>query len=190
MRELYHNIDLDIEPLVDMTMPDRVRHNKLYNENINPKLINLLRAVGICPAGSGIFYSPPGFTTEVLHTDCHISDPHSEWPSIAKLNFIVGEKDTLSMWGDVPLKYRILSSSKSTDINQEYQAYNIRWCENIETYKLFGWHLFEAGIPHTVRNPTKNKKWTISMVMHEIDTWRILTFGEAKSRLLNICLQK
>lgn len=184
MRELYKILNLGITPLSDMNMPTSVRHTRIDNKNISKELAELLLDVGVIARGSGIFYSKPGFKISIMHVDCHISDPNSDWPSIGKLNFVIGEENTLTFWADVPLMYRRLSHSTATDINQPYQSYKMAWARDVKVFSIGECHLFEAGVPHTVANPTENPKWTISFMLYDSESGKLLTFSEAKTRLI------
>jgi len=183
MRELYHELDLGLDPLLDMNLPTAARHNRVDPGNVNPALIDKLKSVNLFPANGAIFYSPAAFKTDICHVDCFIDDPSADWPSIAKLNFVAGDKNTLSMWYEVPAEKRSLTAKLSTSISQPFQSYNLRHCINISTFSPFGWNLFEAGVPHTVANPTPNPKWTISFVMRDATTGRWISYNECKEKL-------
>lgn len=183
MRELYHMLDINMLPLVDMTMPTSRRHHRIPNSNINPALIELLSFVNIIPIAGAIFYSCPGFYTKICHVDIHDPDVSKDWPSLGKLNYIIGEPQTSTMWYEVAAENRNKFLKLITVTAQPYHSYDLNHCDMIESKQLHGWHLFEAGIPHTVANPTQNPKWTITFVMRDILTKKWLSFTECKSRL-------
>lgn len=188
MRELYHLLNLEIDPLPGTIMPISVRHNAIDRLTVNPVLVEMLRSVNISPTNGAIFYSPPEYKTAMCHVDCVIDNALAEWPSLAKMNYTVGDKNTHTMWYDVPVEKRRQALKSVTSIKQPFQAFMLHDCIIIDTFITSGWHLFEAGVPHTVLNPTRNPKWTISFVMRDTGTAKWLTYNECKTRLskLNI----
>jgi len=140
------------------------------------------------PTAGAIFYSKPGFYTDICHVDRYLTEKElsdKEWPSLAKLNFVAGDKNTLTMWYEVPQEKRKASIKKITSTAQQYLMYSLKDCITIKTCSPSGWAIFDAGVPHTVSNPTDNPKWTISFIIRDLITGDWLTYDDCKERLLS-----
>lgn len=185
MRELYYIFNFDFVPLINMSMPTFRRHHRVLDTNINPQLLDICKSIGIKPVAGAIFYSCPGFKTDICHVDIYVDDS-KPWPSLAKLNYILGDKNTDTMWYEISDEGKSHTSRKSTVTSQPYQSYNLKYSTVVESQKLHGWHLFDAGVPHTVSNQTQNPKWTITFVMKDLITNKWLTLADCKDRLLKI----
>jgi len=186
MRELYYILDLDIVPLLDMRLPINARHVDIPISNINPELIRLLSSVDIEVSHQSFFYSYPGFKRDSCHVDGGITDIDGDWPSRAKLNFVLGDTNTITTWYDVPADIKKCTLLNTTSIGHRYQYYKLKDCIEIASATLAGWHLFEAGVPHAVLNPTLKPRWAISLVMKDIFSNEWLSYIECKTRILKL----
>ena len=184
MRELFQNLNFDFLPLVDMSLQRDARIKRIPEEKINPTLIDLLDQSDLVIGVAESFYTPPYFVQAVAHIDGTPFEVEETWPSRCKLNYTFGEVSTKTRWHDVPTDKKNKLDYRKNSIGYNYNAYAIADCSLIAEEKLSEWHIFEAGIPHSIYNPTNAPRWTISFQLVKKNSPGWMSYLESKELFL------
>jgi hypothetical protein len=184
MRTLCYPLKLNFLPLVDMIMPKDRRITEPESSSINPELTEYLSKHGLLIGHQEIFYSPPGFNG-IIHVDGSRSHKTDAWPSRCKLNFVTENPEVVTTWFDVLPEDKNKTRNWNTMVSTNFLSFNADACIEIETLNVTGWHLFEAVIPHVVRNKSTSPRWCVSFVLNidELQNW--VTMDEVINRLMS-----
>lgn len=186
MSRYYKYLDLDFLPLNNVeALPIYSRVSLIDKDNINRNLIEYLDNHNLAIDHAAIFYAKPGFNAGIIHVDGEWFDLTKDWPSRCKLNYVLGDTSTVTSWYDVALENRIRTTYAQTAVKSKFYAFEPSICVEIERAALGTWHLFEAGVPHTITNSTANPRWCISYSLRkkEIPGW--ITMEECYNRLMS-----
>lgn len=160
-------LSLPVDPLVNMDLTRFVKRiSNVSYEEVNPDLRHALHLCGVKITHVLVFYSKPHFRS-LIHTDDQVADGAPNWPdqwvSMPKLNWASSE-DAVYEWYDIDVPFRIVNAPKlETRVGTPYTDYTASPKTLIKTSRNAGWHLFEAGVPHTADNTTDNHRWNISV---------------------------
>lgn len=167
-----------------MELQTDVHLSKLKLDNINKNIIDILENAGLHLTSAVVFYTGPNYNLEIAHVDGNPHRLETEWPSRCKLNYVIGKSET--SWYDASPYLRKYSPLSKTIIGNPYQSFNKNELLHICSAELSGWHLFEAGIPHSVSNPYTEPRWCISIPLFKRGTTEHETFNSCKEKLTSI----
>lgn len=184
MRELYYNLEIPIMPLKDMTLHATSYLTNIPQSNINDEIVSKFRDAEMIIDRGLLFYTMPFTNLTTCHKD---GEPHTldtDWPSMAKLNYVIGKADT--RWYDTSPKVRKETGVSVTPAGTLYQSIPISSCTELCSIVLQSWHLFESGVPHAIINPTSMPRWCISMPIRCVKSLNFISMDEAKKRISGI----
>lgn len=165
MDNLYKLLDWKFDPLLNMDLTRfRDRFTKVDIEEASPDFLNKLNDSNLKLVFVGVFYSQPGYRGSI-HVDGILDDLSGPWSSRIKINW-TNTETTSTLWFDVKEQDRIGEPTK-TNANSDYIKFDKCRKTLIRKSNLKGWHLFESGIPHCVRNYTEEDRWCVSFVVQD-----------------------
>lgn len=158
----YIKIDWDFDPLIDMNLSRfKERITWIPIEDVNPALIRQLSAASLKIKPPQAFYSPPSFCSS-CHVDGNIENLAAPWVSRCKINWI-SSPVALNEWYEILPEDRNKTLHSVTGVGTTYANFNLAPKKVIESARLAGWYIIEAGIPHKVSNHSPDHRWCISI---------------------------
>jgi hypothetical protein len=172
--QLKFNFDLDLTPLYNIqkeyTKTDRV--SVLNVDEIDNNLASFLQNLDLKICHAEVFHTP-AFGEIKIHSDTGRSD--ITW---TKINWVFGPSGHRTRW------WRIKDPNKEIQMRPlhngpDYIFYEDEDCELAYEKEITGGWLFNAGIPHSVWNPTDQSRWTLSYTLYDLKQDRILEYNDA-----------
>jgi hypothetical protein len=151
MNPYYSELSFQFDPLTDMdvALKQILPQRKIDLKYINPKLINIIKSLGLRIHYSECFMRKPG-NISPIHSDTHGKT------EFVKINWIYGGKEGYMSW--FRPKEKSSGSFSYTTANTAYILYKPDEvdlvCKVLTENKPY---LIQAGIPHGITNPTETR---------------------------------
>lgn len=184
MRELYYDLEIPVMPLKDMTLHATSYITNVQQSNINDKIVSKFRDAGMIFNGGLSFYTMPFTNPAHCHKDGKPHTLYTDWPSMVKLNYVIGKADT--RWYDTLPEVRKKIGVSVTPVGTLYQSIPISSCTELCSIVLQSWHLFESGVPHAIFNLTSMPRWCISIPIRCAKSLNPISMNDAKKRISGI----
>ncbi len=172
----YINLNLNINPFKSFVkLTDHCRSIETIDLSLlNEELLELLKTeCGIQIVFSELFFKTPSTSLTAIHTDAAGGD-------LAKINFIVGGKNSYMEWYKV--NESTVKSRSITPSGTNYTRYEINEVNPIQREYVNGFCLVQVGIPHSIFNP-EEPRWCLCLIPMDLANGKRLTFNEAKEKL-------
>ena len=179
-REL--NFSSELYPKLDLSKYDTEGYSWVqFHKTLQPYELNneylfeYLKSLGMCSHWIEVFYTPP-LQDGVIHSD------NTNWLDWTKIYFQYGaEGSTLRWWeSDKVMEYR------TDTMKDDYHGQVLVAMEEDSTMvyeeDLSTPHLVNVGKLHSSHNPTNEKRFALTIALHDFDGNRIL-WDDAISRL-------
>ena len=185
--KVYHRfLRVPYEPGIDfMSKPHhegvKFDHIHLRDGELNPDLVNWFNAHDIAVPWQEAFYNAPDGGGLPIHTDtAEISD-------IAKFIWSYGAPGSKMIWWDVDDETQI--QELNTIYGVPFFQIDEQYCHKIFEQEITGPSLVNVGHFHNSYNPSKEKRWTLSLLLFDLDTGRRLVWDEAYERLRDYIIE-
>ena len=176
-QDLRFDFDLDISVLDEIqgntTLSDAPQMFDL-NHCIDKRMVSTLEQFDLAVEHAELFYTPPGKSLPI-HVDGMIKP-------MAKINWIFGKSGSRMIWW-APRDPDQVTAYKKTPIGTNYIGLDESEADMIYSAEISKTALVEAGIYHSVYNPTDAPRWCFSFVLcSSLDGQRV-TWAQAKKSL-------
>ena len=176
------NFSEDLYPKVDVSKYSTEGYtwatfHKILNplELNNPYLIEYLNSIGLCCKFIEFFYSPP-------HTDGIIHCDNIDFTPYTKIYFQYGaEGSTLRWWDSKKISQVSTTIGAGEDGKTDYSSHAVdilvsdeKDAEIIYEKDLRLPHLVNVGKLHSPHNPTNEKRFALTLALHDLDGNRVL----------------
>jgi hypothetical protein len=170
-------ISTDAIDIAKSQMVNDAVNGHFFNESIDSTLEAFLDDLGIKILHAEIFYTPPGSVLKI-----HIDGGHEYINRVCKLNWVVGAKGSYMCWFDTkdPVNSGL---EQATKVETNYVLYSDEDSTEIWRQEVNFPSLVNAGIPHSVMNPTTEPRWCMSFALGDKETGESLFWEEAVLKL-------
>ena len=193
-REL--NFSSDLYPNVDISKFDTDGHSWVtFHKTLNPSDLNndylfeYLKSLGMCSHWIELFYTPPN-DNGVIHCD------NNKWEKWTKIYFQYGALGSTMRWWDSSNVIEIDTGLVARelkgvvdggDITEEHNHGQVLISEEKDSSVIYEKdlstpHLVNVGKLHSSHNPTNEKRFVVTLALHDFEGNRIL-WDDALSRL-------
>jgi hypothetical protein len=178
-KDLLIDFVIDTKPIEDakliVTEKDSIKGGIFPIKEQDSRFVSLLNTLDLAIVHSEIFYSPPGAKLFI-----HIDGPSLGKP-ICKINWIFGADGSFMTWYKLKDETTTMSVSK-TAIGTDYLFLKEEECDESWRAEVRQPSLINAGIPHSMTNPTNEYRWCMSYVIADKRTKSLLRWEDAEIR--------
>lgn len=169
------------EPKIDfMSKPVKedlkFSHILLNDKELNPDLVGWFNNHGIAVPVQEAFYNSPNGGGIIVHTDL------GQEQDLAKFIWSFGAPGSKMIWWKVERPEFIQKNFQSVG-NSDFLYIEERYCRKVFEQEISGPSLVQTGGFHSTYNPTPYKRWTLSLLLWDLETGKRLSFSEAYLRL-------
>jgi hypothetical protein len=176
-------IDVDAENLARFDCdPDKLGITLVDNRKLPANLHAFLREHGIRVSHAEAFHTPPNSVLPI-HIDGESADNH------AKLNFVYGASGSEMAWWKLKDERAIIRPGTNA-VGKNYVPIFKQDCNMVATTRIGLPTLVNVGTPHSVHNPTQERRWCLSLVLFYTAISRPVCFAPAKMLLKNYVVSK
>tara|TARA_B100000131_G_scaffold87456_1_gene84328 strand:+ start:1282 stop:1854 length:573 start_codon:yes stop_codon:yes gene_type:complete len=176
------NLSSELIPNIDTSQWDTEGYNWAQFHKVlkphqlkNDKFIEFLKSLGMCSRWIEVFYTPP-VQDGVIHSD---NIDYLDWTKIYFQYGAVGS--TMRWWeSDKVMEYR--TDTKKDDYHGQVLIAEEKDATIIYEKDLSTPHLVNVGTLHSSHNPTKEKRFALTVALSDINGGRVL-WDDALSRL-------
>ncbi len=181
--ELYRQLSLPFDPLVDMHLQPGARQARLQLSEANPEVLIFLQEAGLNPYYVDLFYVPPGFSTDFCHSDLMHLNADGSFPSASRLSWVVNAPEAKMKWYSVPDGVKKKFASAATTVaGAAHMLFPTALCQEIASINMNGWFLVDPGTPHAVFNPSSQHRWCVSFQLKD-EKAQCVPYEEALKKL-------
>ena len=186
MNRYYKKLNLlsELIPEIDTSQWDTEGYNWVQFHKVlkphqlkNDKFIEFLKSFGMCSEWIEVFYTPPG-QDGVIHSD------NTNWLDWTKIYFQYGAIGSSMRWweSDKVIEYR--TDTMKDDYHGQVLVAQEEDSTIVYEADLKYPCLVNVGQLHSSHNPTKEKRFAITVALYDLNGGRIL-WDDAVSRLSN-----
>jgi hypothetical protein len=167
---------LDIDPIIgDKNKLMKNYQSLIDNNDLNPKLIDIMDNVGIKIPRAESFYSKP-FYLQQIHTDNLGGD-------YIKLNYVYSGFNSTMSWYSVKDSQHKLDIRYTPDLHTEFIHFKYHDVELVDRVKIGARStLVQVGCPHSITNGNEYRL-CVSLILIDKNTGARLSMSDAVNRL-------
>ncbi len=154
--------------------PMRVSQIRVPTDLVDARVLEILRVRKIGLSHVECFHTPAGGLLPL-----HVDGPKLD--NNAKINWCYGARGSKMIWWRV--KDGVSPLLLNTSIGTRYLKVEPKDCVPIHSAKIVGPTLVNAGVPHSVFNPTQERRWVLSLVLRDAPSQLPLQIEDAVERL-------
>ena len=136
---------------------------------VDERLNSLIESLGLYVSHQEVFYTPP-------HGKLPIHVDQYNFSNMTKLNWVIGGKGSHMVWWKpkpgVPLRYY------TTPIGTQYLMFEESEVDEVFRGEIGLGTFVNAGVPHSIDNPTDDGRWTLSHCLSYRGTKRMIEWPQ------------
>jgi hypothetical protein len=174
-QDLKFPFDTDMRNLAERECdPTRVHQFRVPTELLDIRVLELLKDRNIVLSHVEAFHTPANGLLSL-----HVDGP--EINNNSKINWCYGARGSKMMWWR--MKKGVVPTLMNTSIGTRYLKMEPKDCIPVHSAAIIGPTLVNAGVPHSVFNPTSERRWVLSLVLWDAMSRSPLQMEDAVQRL-------
>lgn len=173
-KDLKLDFEINLDPLRKIRDGYKDVHQYMIfpykREDIDSRLLDLISSVGLYVSHQEVFYTPPNGKLPI-HVDQY------NFSNMTKLNWVIGAKGSHMVWWKpkpgTPLRYY------TTPIGTQYLLFEEEEVDEVYRGEIGLGTFINAGVPHSIDNPTDEGRWTLSHCLSFNGTRRMIEWQDA-----------